>query len=116
MADREWREITKKYLKTLSKDIKFKVKFSLSYAYLNWIDIKYNKMPSLFDRYKEEKGIIEIRDMFLSENKIDREAIKACEIEIADKSEPEFNEDLVDEKLVIVPISTIGCGIKIYKI
>ncbi|TPX49550.1 hypothetical protein SeMB42_g02580 [Synchytrium endobioticum] len=62
---REWREGTKSILK--NKGSRFVPKYELSRKYFAWVDRKRHTDPALFAEYMSNKGIIAVRNAFLSE-------------------------------------------------
>ncbi|ODQ64588.1 tRNA ligase [Nadsonia fulvescens var. elongata DSM 6958] len=120
---RQWREITKYWLSGKPiNDILIKKHVDISKRYLQWASLKLTVDPERAERYRNNQGIIELRDEFLS-------YIGKRGIEIINHEGSAINDDNMkfaeledqirrlslhvnnsDDPLVIIPVATIGCG------
>ncbi|PKS05076.1 hypothetical protein jhhlp_008443 [Lomentospora prolificans] len=101
---RQWRECTKALIS--GKPPKFKKHKKITEEYLLYARKRLAADPKLGKLYVQNHGIIGLRDDFLAFKHIN--GADAANIENqAGESSPSFD---VDKDLILVPISTIGCG------
>ncbi|AQZ12291.1 TRL1 (YJL087C) [Zygosaccharomyces parabailii] len=109
---RQWREITKQYITSKSRVLKFKKHKSITNRYLSFVIPLLEKDPELCEQYMKGFGIIKLRNMFLDSygmsglEILNQEKIQELEL----KNSTDCN--VVDEstKFLIFPIAVIGCG------
>lgn len=89
---REWREITKKYLKdgTFSN---FKWRYPETEQYSEWVKKEIITNRHIFDGYLQNKGIVKIREMYLDEGQLFK-----------------HTQDITEEKILIIPVGAPGVG------
>ncbi|KAJ3054215.1 hypothetical protein HK097_002384 [Rhizophlyctis rosea] len=66
---REWREVTNRILSPKGMG-NFRPRFELTRKYVEWVRRKLQTHPELFADFRQQKGIIRARNMFLEETKI----------------------------------------------
>ncbi|SCW04413.1 LAFE_0H12970g1_1 [Lachancea fermentati] len=109
---RQWREVTKDYIKTKSRIFKFKKHKFITNKYLDFVIPLLRKNPKLCEDFMADIGIIKLRKMFLDHygfsgiEILNHERIQELELQNA------VDYDKVDEstKFLFFPIATIGCG------
>lgn len=98
---RQWREVTKTMLS--GKAPKIRKHKEVTKDYLEFAKSYFEKKPELVKQYQANHGIIELRNVFL-----EHKGVKGAELVKLDlEAEP---KDTGEEKLVLVPVGTIGCG------
>ncbi|KAI8898666.1 RNA ligase-domain-containing protein [Globomyces pollinis-pini] len=109
---REWREVTRNRV-IGGKPSKYKFRYELTNKYFEWAQAKYRQKPHLFSQFNQGKGIIKLRNMFLSEvqgidNFIGTEMAVLCK-SLGDATVAE-SESLGKDKTLVIPVATIGIG------
>ncbi|GAV56000.1 hypothetical protein ZYGR_0AZ01720 [Zygosaccharomyces rouxii] len=110
---RQWREVTKQYISSKSRILKFKKHKFITNNYLDFVIPILDKDTELSQQYMKGFGIIKLRNMFLQSygmsglEILNQEKIQELELKNATN-----DSDIVDEKtkFLIFPISVIGCG------
>jgi tRNA ligase len=125
---REWRELTKRWL----AGQRTSPRYEWSVDYLNWCKAAYKTNPELFKNYQNNHGIIAVRNAFLDWWQAHNKKLKGAEM-LPGKMRKQLNQSNITEpivkkttesvdsltkkplnipveKLVIVPVATIGCG------
>jgi tRNA ligase len=97
---REWREITKKIL----SGNPYKIKYPESKGYVEWVNKAIVDRPQLFSEYMHNRGIIKVRDIFLSETSGTGPQLESTLVEGMDKL------SIKEPKIVLLPVATIGSG------
>ncbi|CAG8749587.1 6379_t:CDS:2, partial [Acaulospora morrowiae] len=74
-----------------------RVTYPLSNRYIDWVKEKIRTDPDLFKEYKQNRGIIHVRNLFLEQlNNAQLAQLECCTAQ--------------DVKTLIFPVATIGCG------
>lgn len=110
---RQWREVTKQYISSKSRILKFKKHKFITNNYLDFVIPILDKDPKLCEQYMKGFGIIKLRNMFLqSYGMSGLEILNQEKVEELELKNATNNSDIVDEKtkFLIFPISVIGCG------
>ncbi|CAR29703.1 hypothetical protein ZYGR_0AD03870 [Zygosaccharomyces rouxii] len=110
---RQWREVTKQYISSKSRLLKYKRHKFITNNYLDFVIPILDNDPKLSEQYMKGFGIIKLRNMFLKSygmsglEILNQEKIQELELKNATN-----DSDIVDEKtkFLIFPISVIGCG------
>ncbi|KAL1925305.1 uncharacterized protein VTP21DRAFT_188 [Calcarisporiella thermophila] len=95
---REWREITKAIL----GGREFRSTYPASAHYATWVKKTLTKNPGLFEEYKQNRGIIRVRDMFLEYAQKNRVNLG--------ESNKEQDDGHNFDKTLILTVATPGCG------
>lgn len=109
---RQWREVTKQYITTKSRVLKFKKHKFITNRYLSFVIPLLDKYPGLCEQYKKGFGIIKLRNMFLESYGMSGLEIlnqeKIQELDLKNSADT----DTVNEntKFLVFPIAVIGCG------
>lgn len=109
---RQWREVTKEYIKNKSRVFRFKKHKFITNKYLDFVIPLLNENPQLCDEYMRGFGVIKLRNAFLKSygmsgfEILNQERLEELELQNA------IDYDKVDErtKFLFIPIATIGCG------
>ncbi|KAJ2725422.1 trna ligase [Coemansia sp. Benny D115] len=91
---REWREITGRVL----ADKPFKTRYELSKVYVSWLKTQIKADPASFENFAT-KGVIGTRKRFLE-----------YYANLDGAAPIQISESVGSEKLVLMPVATIGCG------
>ncbi|KAI5308492.1 hypothetical protein KEM55_005560, partial [Ascosphaera atra] len=102
---RQWRECTKRML--ARKEYKIKKHEDITRKYLQFAGRRFKEDPHLAELYKQNHGIIAMRDAFLKEVGKGGAAIIAEE-EARGANAPAAEK--VNKDVVLVTVATIGCG------
>lgn len=102
---RQWREATKAII--AGRQPKYKKHAKITEAYLLYARRQLAKDPSLGKRYGQNHGIIAMREGFLA-----TQGVRGSDIIRAEESNGEEggSNSTVTNNIVLMPISTIGCG------
>lgn len=109
---REWRESTNEILRGLTS-VQSKFRYQVTQDYVKWLEWKLVKFPELFEGFLQKKGIINTRNLYLKEVHnldlvLDGEKIVELSSAVTNFIAPDSNGG--SDKLLIIPISTIGAG------
>ncbi|KAJ9057937.1 tRNA ligase [Entomophthora muscae] len=99
---REWREITRRILTAKNKGLDppiLRKRYPLTHEYVNWVQEKINTHPKMFGSYLNGKGIVHTRNQFFTDTNFTPSDIP-----------PTANDAPTWDRLLIVPVATIGCG------
>lgn len=110
---RQWREVTKQYISSKTRILKFKKHKFITNNYLDFVIPILDKDPKLSEQYMKGFGIIKLRNMFLqSYGMSGLEILNQEKIEELEQKNMTNKTDVVDEntKFLLFPISVIGCG------
>lgn len=105
---RNWREVTRSYLNGKAKNqIKINSHKTVTSRYLDFASDVLSRDHALREQYKQNHGIIKLRDMFL-----EHEGKQGIELANEPEKGSEEHQPIDDgkTKYVILPVSTIGCG------
>lgn len=100
---RQWREVTKAIL--AGKEPKYRKHVNITTEYLGYAKKQFAENPKLKAQYKENHGIIALRDGFLRERGLKGSEIIAMEKENGDGATMSVTNDIV-----LVTVASIGCG------
>lgn len=99
---REWREITRRLLVAKDKGQAppvIRKRYPLTYEYVAWAQAKLLSHPALFETYLDGKGIVHTRNQFFADTNF-----------TALDSPVVPNPSSSQDRLLLVPVATIGCG------
>lgn len=110
---RQFREVTKAYIKTNDKStLRIKKHSFITNQYVDFIERLFYEHPEMKEDYNKGFGIIKVRKLFLKSLGLNE--LNGIElIKINDDQEKLINsiEGLkLEDKFVLIPISTVGCG------
>ncbi len=102
---RQWREATKAVMS--GKPPRFKKHKDITEQYLQYARRQLAKDPSIAKAYKQNHGIIAMRNGFLNEL-----GLKGSDITRQEEQEANGNgsSDAVTRDLILLPVASIGCG------
>ncbi|KAI9145139.1 RNA ligase-domain-containing protein [Paraphysoderma sedebokerense] len=109
---REWRECTQRLL---SDQNVTKIKYPLTRNYLVWVKNMIKKRPDLFREYKQQKGIIKVRDLFLEDFGNGKptssdSTSNAAGLDTEGHNQHDHLSFSDTTKILLVPIATIASG------
>lgn len=109
---RQWREVTKEYIKTRQRVFKFNRHKFITNQYLDFVIPMLEEDPQLCEDYLNGFGIIKLRKLFLTKYGMSgMEILNLGKIkELEEKNSIDYEKIDQDTKFLLVPISTIGCG------
>ena len=103
---RQWREATKSLMS--GKPPRFKKHKEITERYLKYARRQLAKDPSIAKAYKQNHGIIAMRDGFLNEIGLKGSDITRQEEE--EEASVNGSSNAVTKDLILVPVASIGCG------
>ncbi|OZJ04667.1 hypothetical protein BZG36_02887 [Bifiguratus adelaidae] len=106
---REWREVTRLIL---AGKLVSRMSYDMTTAYVKWVRQMLKQKPEIFTSFKEGKGIIHVRNLFLKDYERTHGAPKANKLTQPTRERVVPHIDSLDkaDKICLVPIATIGCG------
>ena len=100
---RQWREVTKAIIS--GKTPKYKKHKEITEQYLQYARQQLAKNPSLGKAFNANHGIIAMRDGFIKAR-----GLRAVDIVREQQSGEEISVNDVVDKVILVPVASIGCG------